>query len=132
MNLPEPVSRPGAAASVESTLAGIARGLHQRRFRRFVVTGGETPGAVVTVLGARLLELGPELPAGVSWMAAGTDRDLLLALKSGNFGADDLLIRAADPASDPVSAGRPVVNTGASRSPCSIVSACARAARKYR
>jgi uncharacterized protein YgbK (DUF1537 family) len=62
-----------------------------------VVAGGETSGAVVAALGAGVLEVGPELSAGVSWMAGGEDRDLLLALKSGNFGDDELLLRAGQP-----------------------------------
>jgi uncharacterized protein YgbK (DUF1537 family) len=92
-----PADRPGAAAAMEAALAGIARGIYDRGFRRFVVAGGETSGAVVAALGAGVLEVGPELSAGVSWMAGGEDRDLLLALKSGNFGDDELLLRAGQP-----------------------------------
>jgi 3-dehydrotetronate 4-kinase len=92
-----PADRPGAAAAMEAALAMIARGIYDRGFRRFVVAGGETSGAVVAALGAGVLEVGPELSAGVSWMAGGDGRDLLLALKSGNFGDDELLVRAAQP-----------------------------------
>jgi len=92
-----PAARPGVAAAMESVLAAIARGLYDRGFRRFVVAGGETSGAIVAALPVGVLEVGPELSAGVSWMADGSNRHLLLALKSGNFGDDDLLTRAAQP-----------------------------------
>jgi uncharacterized protein YgbK (DUF1537 family) len=93
----QPAGRPEAAAAMEAALAVVARGIYDRGFRRFVVAGGETSGAVVAALGVGVLEVGPELSAGVSWMAGGSGRDLLLALKSGNFGDDELFVRAAEP-----------------------------------
>jgi uncharacterized protein YgbK (DUF1537 family) len=61
------------------------------------VAGGETSGAVTAALGVRMLELGPELSPGVSWMGDCTPPGLLLALKSGNFGDDEIFLRAANP-----------------------------------
>jgi len=53
-----------------------------------VVAGGETSGAVVARLGVRRLTIGEEIAPGVPWtFAEGAGPDLLLALKSGNFGA---------------------------------------------
>jgi 3-dehydrotetronate 4-kinase len=92
----QPAAPPEAAAAMEAALAGIARGIYDCGFRRFVVAGGETSGAVVAALGGGVLEVGPELSPGVSWMAGGSGRDLLLALKSGNFGDDELFVRAAE------------------------------------
>jgi 3-dehydrotetronate 4-kinase len=91
----QPAAGPRSAAAVEEVLSEIARELYRRGFRRFVVAGGETSGAVVAGLGLQLLEVGPELSAGVSWLAGGSEREILLALKSGNFGDDDLFVRAA-------------------------------------
>ena len=41
--------------------------LLERGFSRFVIAGGETPGAVVDALGAKALEIGPEIAPGVPW-----------------------------------------------------------------
>ncbi len=71
--------------------------MDERGFRRFVVAGGETSGAVVQALEVRLLELGPELSPGVSWMAERAEPGILLALKSGNFGDEAFFLRAASP-----------------------------------
>lgn len=90
-------SEPGPASEIESVLGLIARRLCDEGHRRFVVAGGETSGAVVEALGIRTLELGPELSAGVSWMAERAGRGIVLALKSGNFGDEELFVRAASP-----------------------------------
>ncbi len=50
-------------------------------------------------LGVKMLELGPELSPGVSWMADREDRGIVLALKSGNFCDEELVVRAAKPLS---------------------------------
>ena len=79
---------------VESTLASIARGLHERGVRKFVVAGGETSGAVVQALGVRTLRIGAQIDPGVPATAT-TDADpLALALKSGNFGTTDFFDKA--------------------------------------
>jgi len=93
----QPVSAPGVAQEVEGVLGRIARQLYECGFRRFVVAGGETSGAVVQALEVRLLELGPELSPGVSWMAERAEPGILLALKSGNFGDEAFFLRAASP-----------------------------------
>ncbi|MCP2088450.1 UNVERIFIED_ORG: uncharacterized protein YgbK (DUF1537 family) [Paraburkholderia sediminicola] len=79
---------------VESTLASIARGLHERGVRKFVVAGGETSGAVVQALDVRTLRIGAQIDPGVPATAT-TDADpLALALKSGNFGTTDFFDKA--------------------------------------
>jgi len=62
--------------------------------RRLVVAGGETSGAVVGGLGITGLRIGPEIDPGVPWTASLGDTPLLLALKSGNFGAPDFFTKA--------------------------------------
>jgi uncharacterized protein YgbK (DUF1537 family) len=63
--------------------------------RRLIVAGGETAGAVVTRLDVHSLRIGAEIDPGVPWTyAEGGGEPLLLALKSGNFGAPDFFIKA--------------------------------------
>lgn len=88
------LGRDAAGTLVEGVMASVARGLSARGFRRFVVAGGETSGAVVHALGARALTIGPEIDAGVPWTRTVGDPDLALALKSGNFGAPDFFLKA--------------------------------------
>ena len=86
-----------AGALVERTLAAIACGLVERGVRRLVVAGGETSGAVVSALGIDRLRIGPQIDPGVPWCAAESalaKGPLHLALKSGNFGAEDFFTKA--------------------------------------
>jgi uncharacterized protein YgbK (DUF1537 family) len=84
-----------AGALLEDAMARIAEGLVARGVRRMVVAGGETAGAVATRLGVRRLRIGAEIDPGVPWtLASGDGDDLLLALKSGNFGATDFFLKA--------------------------------------
>jgi uncharacterized protein YgbK (DUF1537 family) len=59
-----------------------------------VVAGGETSGAVVCALGVDALEIGPEIDPGVPALFSRDGKGLGLALKSGNFGADDFFTKA--------------------------------------
>jgi uncharacterized protein YgbK (DUF1537 family) len=61
---------------------------------RLVVAGGETSGAVVGALDVTALRIGPEIDPGVPWTASVGAKPLLLALKSGNFGAPDFFTKA--------------------------------------
>src|SRR6185312_17003447 len=93
--LQQMLGREGAGALIEQTLAHIAEELVARGVRRLVVAGGETAGAVVSRLGVRSLRIGGEIDPGVPWTyAEGGATPLLLALKSGNFGARDFFIKA--------------------------------------
>jgi uncharacterized protein YgbK (DUF1537 family) len=86
-----------AAAAVERGLARCARELADRGLRRMLVAGGETSGAVVGELGVRRLRIGPAIAPGVPWTAAEYAGDCLnLALKSGNFGPEDLFTTAGE------------------------------------
>ena len=87
-----------AGALVEQTLAEVARLLRDAGFNRFVVAGGETSGAVVAALAVTTLEIGPEIAPGVPWTRSSSGPnsgpDLVLALKSGNFGGADFFLKA--------------------------------------
>jgi uncharacterized protein YgbK (DUF1537 family) len=93
--LQQMLGRDGAGVLIEQTLAHIAEDLVARGVRRLVVAGGETAGAVVSRLGVRSLLIGGEIDPGVPWTyAEGGTTPLLMALKSGNFGARDFFIKA--------------------------------------
>lgn len=89
------LGREAAGALVEAVLANVAEAMVAQGVRRLVVAGGETSGAVVQRLGVRALRIGAEIDPGVPWTyAEGTGEPLLLALKSGNFGAPDFFTKA--------------------------------------
>jgi 3-dehydrotetronate 4-kinase len=84
-----------AAAVVERALADCARALLELGVCRLVVAGGETSGAVVAALGVSGLRIGPAIAPGVPWTSAEYHgRTVNLALKSGNFGTEDLFVTA--------------------------------------
>lgn len=87
----------GAARRAETLLGAIAKGLHDRGVRRFVVAGGETSGAIVAALGltrARALPAG-SLGSGFC-VAEGPGGRVSLFLKSGKLGAEDIFVRAIE------------------------------------
>lgn len=86
-----------ACAIVEDALAAAATLARDRGARRFVVAGGETSGAVTRALGVERLDIGPEIAPGVPWTrATSAGQPVALALKSGNFGAEDFFTRAQE------------------------------------
>ncbi|ATG55843.1 Hrp-dependent type III effector protein [Brachybacterium ginsengisoli] len=85
------------AATVETVIADVAAGLvSSGRCTSLIIAGGESSGAVVGALGATVLRIGPEIAPGVCWsLASGPDgTPIALALKSGNFGAEDMFTAA--------------------------------------
>ena len=91
------LGREQAGSVVEQFLSQLAPMLVERDFGRLIIAGGETSGAVVEGLGLDSLDIGPEIDPGVPWMyshAAGTP--IAIALKSGNFGADTMFLKAWD------------------------------------
>jgi uncharacterized protein YgbK (DUF1537 family) len=90
------LGREHAGAVVEHTLGQIAKRLVESGVRRMVVAGGETSGAVVMALDIRGLRVGREIDPGVPWTASLSGDPIALALKSGNFGADDFFMKAFD------------------------------------
>jgi uncharacterized protein YgbK (DUF1537 family) len=83
--------RDAAGHAIEQAMADIAEGLVKSGVRRLVVAGGETSGAVVDRLGIPGFLVGPEIAAGVPVLRAvgAKDGEMLLALKSGNFGGSE-------------------------------------------
>lgn len=85
--------RAEVAERVESFFGGLARGLADLGIGRLVVAGGETSGAVVTALGLRAFDIGPEIAPGVPALST-PEGALAIALKSGNFGGPDFFAKA--------------------------------------
>lgn len=85
--------REKVAARLEAFFAETARRLVAGGIKRLVTAGGETSGAVVEGLNIEALRIGPEIAPGVPAVAA-QGRDLVLALKSGNFGDEDFFEKA--------------------------------------
>ncbi|MEM9678068.1 MAG: 3-oxo-tetronate kinase [Pseudomonadota bacterium] len=85
--------RERSAEALEAFFAETARHLTAGGVRRLITAGGETSGAVVEGLTLGQLEIGPEIDPGVPALRAGSD--LVVALKSGNFGAPDFFAKAA-------------------------------------
>jgi uncharacterized protein YgbK (DUF1537 family) len=83
--------RDAAGHAIEQAMADIAEGLVKSDVRRLVVAGGETSGAVVDRLGIPGFLVGPEIAAGVPVLRAvgAKEGEMLLALKSGNFGGPE-------------------------------------------
>ncbi|WP_282096777.1 3-oxo-tetronate kinase [Epibacterium ulvae] len=90
--------REKVAATLDSLFADTARKLIQRGYRKIVVAGGETSGAVAQAvadeLGNPAMQIGPEIDPGVPILKLGDGDPVLLALKSGNFGAPDFFRKA--------------------------------------
>ncbi|MGC2778883.1 MAG: 3-oxo-tetronate kinase, partial [Bradyrhizobium sp.] len=80
--------REAAGHAIEQAMADLAEGLIKAGVRRLIVAGGETSGAVVDRLNIPGFQVGREIAAGVPVLRAiGAETgDMLLALKSGNFG----------------------------------------------
>jgi 3-dehydrotetronate 4-kinase len=88
------LGRERAGELIEHALAEIAAGLVAAGVRRLVIAGGETSGAVVQRLGAKVLRIGPQIDPGVPWTVSIGEPALALALKSGNFGTPDFFTKA--------------------------------------
>lgn len=84
--------RERAAQALEAFFAETARLLVAGGVTRLISAGGETSGAVVEGLGVEALAIGPEIDPGVPALRARDD--LVVALKSGNFGVEDFFEKA--------------------------------------
>jgi uncharacterized protein YgbK (DUF1537 family) len=90
--------RDAAGHAIEQAMADLAQGLIDSGVRRLVVAGGETSGAVVDRLGILGFLVGPEIAAGVPVLrtVGGKAGEMLLALKSGNFGGPEFFADALE------------------------------------
>ncbi|MBB3992773.1 uncharacterized protein YgbK (DUF1537 family) [Sulfitobacter undariae] len=82
-----------AAHALESFFGDVAVRLARMGVTRILTAGGETSGAVVEALNIRTMAIGPEIDPGVPALRASDT--LVIALKSGNFGAEDYFEKAA-------------------------------------
>jgi uncharacterized protein YgbK (DUF1537 family) len=88
--------REASGHAIEAATSTIAAELVARGVRRLVVAGGETSGAVVDRLAIPAFLIGPEIAAGVPVLrtVGSAQGDMLMALKSGNFGGKDFFATA--------------------------------------
>lgn len=84
----------GAARRAEALLAGVAAGLRAQGVKRFIVAGGETSGAVTAALRIPRARALAEGPVGVGFCVTEEPDPILLFLKPGKLGADDVLVRS--------------------------------------
>lgn len=84
-----------AGAMIEEALGQVAAQLQDKGWRRFVIAGGETSGAVVQALQVKGLRIGRQIDPGMpATVAFGGTTALALTLKSGNFGSVDFFAKA--------------------------------------
>lgn len=88
----ERYGQPRASAALEAFFAELARACVAAGVRRVITAGGETSGAIVEGLGLSQLEIGPEIDPGVPALRASDQ--LVVALKSGNFGSEAFFAKA--------------------------------------
>ncbi|MGH6860991.1 MAG: 3-oxo-tetronate kinase [Phyllobacterium sp.] len=88
--------RDASGHAIEEATSTIAAELVARGVRRLVVAGGETSGAAVDKLAIPAFLIGPEIAPGVPVLRTigNPQGDMLLALKSGNFGGEDFFTAA--------------------------------------
>lgn len=82
------------AEKIESFFADLASFLVTSGYKRIVVAGGETSGAVVSALNINAFDIGSEIDPGVPTLSTKGDKPIAMALKSGNFGAVDFFAKA--------------------------------------
>jgi uncharacterized protein YgbK (DUF1537 family) len=85
-----------AGHAVEAATATIAGELVARGVKRLIVAGGETSGATVDRLRIPAFLIGPEIAPGVPVLRTigNAQGEMLMALKSGNFGGEDFFASA--------------------------------------
>jgi uncharacterized protein YgbK (DUF1537 family) len=88
------LGREQASDILEGAFGDIAAALVDDRVRTFVVAGGETGKRVAAALGLRRLRIGPEIDPGVSWTLHLGEPTVHVAFKSGDFGSEDLFLKA--------------------------------------
>lgn len=88
--------REASGQAIEEATSKIALALVESGVRRLIVAGGETSGAAIDRLNIPAFLVGPEIAAGVPILRAigSPYGEMLVALKSGNFGGPDFFARA--------------------------------------
>lgn len=83
-----------ASKILETTMATLAKKAYDNGYTRIIVAGGETSGAVMLALNFDAFIIGESIDPGVPIMIPLRNTNIRLALKSGNFGADDFFAKA--------------------------------------
>jgi uncharacterized protein YgbK (DUF1537 family) len=81
---------------LERTTAYIAKKAVDSGYKRIIVAGGETSGAVTKILGYTGYIVGESIAPGVPVMIPIVDNRVRLILKSGNFGQKDFFYRSIE------------------------------------
>jgi len=81
------------ASTIEIFFGEVAKLACSQGIYRLISAGGETSGAIVQSLGIQALEIGPMIDPGVPALRV-SGKDLTIALKSGNFGAENFFSKA--------------------------------------
>ncbi len=91
--------REAVAHRLDELFANVAASLVVQGFKRIVVAGGETSGAVAQAVadtvGVSAMVVGREIDPGIPILTLGKDAPVALALKSGNFGAEDFFCQSS-------------------------------------
>ncbi|MEJ6404896.1 3-oxo-tetronate kinase [Yoonia sp. 2307UL14-13] len=81
-----------SATALETFFGHVAHSARDAGATRIIAAGGETSGAIVEGLGLSELQIGPEIDPGIPALRASDN--LVVALKSGNFGDVDFFEKA--------------------------------------
>ncbi|MDJ0613178.1 MAG: four-carbon acid sugar kinase family protein [Rhizobiaceae bacterium] len=81
------------AGKIEGFFGMMATRLVELGVKKLVSAGGETSGAIVSALKIDAMEIGPEIAPGVPALKD-NERNIALALKSGNFGDEEFFEKA--------------------------------------
>lgn len=82
------------AELLEETMAALAKKAVDAGYKRIIIAGGETSGAVTRALSFDSYMIGESVAPGVPVMIPRNRKDIRLVLKSGNFGQEDFFLRA--------------------------------------
>ncbi|MEP3428841.1 MAG: 3-oxo-tetronate kinase [Roseibium sp.] len=95
----ERYGRERVSEKLDTLFADTATTLLGRGYSKLIVAGGETSGAVAQAiaeqLGSPAMVIGREIDPGVPVLLLGANKQVALALKSGNFGTEDFFEKAA-------------------------------------
>lgn len=80
--------------AMEDFLSDIAYLAKENGFIKIIVAGGETSGAVTMKLGFDSFYVGASVAPGVPWLVPVKQPEMLMLLKSGNFGDEDFFEKA--------------------------------------
>ena len=88
------IGKEKVANAIEKAISDLAVLAEKDGFRRIIVAGGETSGAVTKKMGYDAYLIGESIAPGVPVMIPAENPQIRLVLKSGNFGQPDFFLRA--------------------------------------